>query len=226
MKDIREASLTFNRTFNHHQLTVVCLTNLSKEKLFSLLYKVRFLGWAREDQQRWAPPPWWDQGHDGLHPAAGQCCHELFELFDYSNSGFRYSYSLNFQLPDSIWTFLKNRIYSVFCIRSVLSFDYSWQHCCRPWPPWSRTLPTWPPPTSWSSAPRTRSATSRDQRCARIWHQTLIIDDLFQEFHRLSGSGDKTYTEIKDGYHHLFIEQEDIRKNTFTESFDWIIKRI
>lgn len=47
-----------------------------------------------------------------------------------------------------------------------------------------------------------------------------------KEFHRLSGSEDKTYTEIKDGYHHLFIEQEAIRKNTFTESFDWIIKRI
>ena len=52
------------------------------------------------------------------------------------------------------------------------------------------------------------------------------INDLFQEFHRLSGSEDKTYTEIKDGYHHLFIEKEEIRKNTFTESYDWIIKRI
>ena len=52
------------------------------------------------------------------------------------------------------------------------------------------------------------------------------INDLFQEFHRLSGSEDKTYTEIQDGYHHLFIEKEEIRKNTFTESYDWIIKRI
>lgn len=47
-----------------------------------------------------------------------------------------------------------------------------------------------------------------------------------KEFHRMSGSEDKTYTEIKDGYHHLFIEKEDIRKNTFTESYDWIMKRI
>ena len=28
-------------------------------------------GWTRENQQRWAPSPRWDQGHDGLHPAAG-----------------------------------------------------------------------------------------------------------------------------------------------------------
>merc|ERR1719350_666728 len=34
-----------------------------------------------------------------------------------------------------------------------------------------------------------------------------------KEFHRLSGSEDKTYTEIQDGYHHLFIEKEEIRKN-------------
>ena len=42
----------------------------------------------------------------------------------------------------------------------------------------------------------------------------------------MSGSEDKSYIEIKDGYHHLFIEKEAIRKNTFTESYDWIMKRI
>lgn len=47
-----------------------------------------------------------------------------------------------------------------------------------------------------------------------------------KEFHRMSGSEDKTYSEISDGYHHLFIEKEAIRKKTFTESWDWIVKRI
>ena len=54
------------------------------------------------------------------------------------------------------------------------------------------------------------------------------VRELFslQEFHRMSGSEDKTYSEISDGYHHLFIEKEAIRKKTFTESWDWIVKRI
>ena len=66
---------------------------------------------------------------------------------------------------------------------------------------------------------------SKVRICDKIM-ESYNINDLFQEFHRLSGSEDKTYTEIKDGYHHLFIEKEEIRKNTFTESYDWIIKRI
>ena len=47
-----------------------------------------------------------------------------------------------------------------------------------------------------------------------------------KEFHKKSGSDDKTYKEVKDGFHHLFIEKEAIRNQTVTDIWDWIVKRL
>ena len=42
----------------------------------------------------------------------------------------------------------------------------------------------------------------------------------------MSGSTDKSMKVIDDGYHHLYIEKEDIRKQTVKETCDWILNRI
>jgi len=47
-----------------------------------------------------------------------------------------------------------------------------------------------------------------------------------KEFHKMSGSQDKTLEIIPDGYHHLYIEQDIIRKKAISETWDWIEKRI
>jgi len=47
-----------------------------------------------------------------------------------------------------------------------------------------------------------------------------------KEFHKMSGSTDKSIKVIDDGYHHLYIEKEDIRRQTVKETCDWIMNRI
>ena len=42
----------------------------------------------------------------------------------------------------------------------------------------------------------------------------------------MSGSDDKTFKTIEGGYHHLFIETEPIRAQTFSETWDWVVRRL
>jgi len=47
-----------------------------------------------------------------------------------------------------------------------------------------------------------------------------------QEFHKASGSEDKTFKTIDGGYHHLFIEKQEIRDNSIDETWSWILNRL
>ena len=47
-----------------------------------------------------------------------------------------------------------------------------------------------------------------------------------KEFHKLSGSRDKTFRVIQNGFHNLYLEKENIRQKTITETWSWIYRRI
>ena len=47
-----------------------------------------------------------------------------------------------------------------------------------------------------------------------------------QEFHKTSGSEDKTLQIVPEGFHHLYIEQDSIKNKAISETWDWIEKRI
>ena len=49
---------------------------------------------------------------------------------------------------------------------------------------------------------------------------------IFQEFHKMSGSEDKTLQIVSEGFHHLYIEQDSIKNKAISETWDWIEKRI
>ena len=47
-----------------------------------------------------------------------------------------------------------------------------------------------------------------------------------KEFHKLSGSRDKTFRVIQNGFHNLYLERESIRQKTINETWSWIYRRI
>ena len=49
---------------------------------------------------------------------------------------------------------------------------------------------------------------------------------IMKEFHKLSGSRDKTFRVIQNGFHNLYLEKENIRQKTITETWSWIYRRI
>lgn len=47
-----------------------------------------------------------------------------------------------------------------------------------------------------------------------------------KDFHKLSGSKDKTFKVIQNGFHNLYLEKENMRQKTIAETWNWIGKRI
>lgn len=47
-----------------------------------------------------------------------------------------------------------------------------------------------------------------------------------KDFHKLSGSRDKTFKVIQNGFHNLYLEKENMRQKTIAETWNWIGKRI
>jgi len=54
----------------------------------------------------------------------------------------------------------------------------------------------------------------------------LSYIDGSKEFHKLSGSRDKTFSVIQNGFHNLYLERENIRQKTINETWSWIYRRI
>ena len=52
------------------------------------------------------------------------------------------------------------------------------------------------------------------------------IKSNFQEFHKMTSSDDKTMKVIENGFHHLYIESDEVRKEAISETWDWIVKRV
>ena len=76
---------------------------------------------------------------------------------------------------------------------------------------------------------RISSATSMDQRyilCPNIFGDIdIILSCVFKEFHELSGSSDKTFRLIQNGFHNLYLEKENIRLKTINDTWSWISKK-
>ena len=42
----------------------------------------------------------------------------------------------------------------------------------------------------------------------------------------MTSSDDKTMKVIENGFHHLYIESDEVRKEAISETWDWIVKRV
>jgi len=47
-----------------------------------------------------------------------------------------------------------------------------------------------------------------------------------KEFHKMTSSDDKSMKVIENGFHHLYIESDEVRKEAISETWNWIVKRV